>query len=250
MAIAHFNGSIIKAHQSVIWYAAKHHRVRMFDELKGCLVKSEGGGEPVHEEVMLPVSAPRWIQDMVEGVEPWQASQDIWNKITMEERANGQLAREIVVALPVELSRKQNIALMRDFIELYLVSLGVVVDWVFHDMPGNPHGLILHTLRPVCASGFGPKSIPVLDEEGQPIRRGSRKQIVHRSVIGGRFEFSALRSAWGSVVNRHLEMAESKARIDMRSYAEQGVDKVPGKHVGHGKRAKAKRLASAAAQAD
>ncbi|PJO49351.1 MobA/MobL family protein [Brucella pituitosa] len=230
MAIAQFNVQIITSGKNVIWYAAKHHRVRMFDELNGCMVKSDGGGEPVHEEVMLPVSAPRWIQDMVEGVEPWQASQDIWNKITMEERANGQLAREIVVALPIELSRKQNIALMRDFIELYFVSLGVVVDWVFHDMPGNPHARLLHTLRSVDSEGFGKKKIAVLDDHGRPLRVGNR--IVYRTLIGGREKFVALRKLWGDTVNRHLDMAGQEVRIDMRSYAEQGIDKIPGRHIG------------------
>lgn len=243
MAIAHFNVKIITSRQSVIWFAAKHHRVRMFDELKGCMVKSEGGGEPVHTEIMLPVSAPRWIMDMVEGVAPWQASQDIWNKITMEERANGQLAREIIVALPVELNRDQNVALMRDFIELYLVSLGVVVDWVFHDMRGNPHARLLHTLRPVDAKGFGKKKIAILDDDGRPLRVGGH--IVYRTLIGGRDGFIALRSAWGVVVNRHLDMAGHEARIDMRSYKDQGADKVPGRHIGGVRRAIEKRKASA-----
>lgn len=243
MAIAHFSVNIITARQSVIWRAARHHRVRMRLKMGGKESAHECIGLPDHAEVMLPVSAPRWIMDMVESVAPWQASQDIWSKITMEERANGQLAREIIVVLPVELSRDQNIALMRDFIEIYLVSLGVVVDWVFHDVRGNPHARLLHTLRPVDSEGFGKKKIAVLDDNGHPLRVGGR--IVYRTLIGGWDGFIALRSAWGVVVNRHLEMAGLEARIDMRSYKDQGIDKVPGRHIGGITRAIEKRKASA-----
>ncbi|WP_408914404.1 MobA/MobL family protein [Brucella pseudogrignonensis] len=242
MSIAHFNARIITSRQSVVCYAAKHHRVRMFDALKGRMVKLEGGSEPVHTEVMLPVSAPRWIMDMVDDVEPWKASQDVWNKITMEERANGQLAREIIVALPVELKREQNIALMQDFIELHLVSLGVVVDWTFHDTPGSPHARILHTLRPVDSAGFGKKNLPVVDDDGRPLRTGNR--IVYRPLIGGHEGIIALRTAWRAVVNRHLEMAGDEARIDMRSYIDKGVDNVPGQHTGSVRRAIVERKAS------
>ncbi|TCQ73041.1 MobA/MobL family protein [Ochrobactrum sp. BH3] len=233
MAITHFRVNIITARQSVVWRAAQYHRVRMLLKMQGKESTSECRGLPDHAEVMLPVSAPRWIVDIVESVAPWRASQDIWNKITMEERANGQLAREIVVALPVELNRDQNIALMRDFIELYLVSLGVVVDWVFRDECGNPHVRILHTLRPIGDHGFGPKFIPVREGDGNPVRCDDGNKIVYQALVGGgRNDLLKLRNDWGVTVNRHLEMAGHEARIDVRSYDVRGIEKMPDKHTG------------------
>lgn len=241
MAIPHFQGKIIGATRNVVWLAAQRHRARMHDELNGCMTASIDGEPPIHEEIALPENAPRWIVSLVRMNSVTKASETIWNGITMEERANGQLAREITVGLPIELSREQNIALMQDFVRTHIVTMGVVADWVFHDINDNPHVRLLHTLRPVTEDGFGRKTIAVLDESGKAVRHSDRNKIVYRSVIGGRDEFIALRKSWGDVVNRHLEASGSGERIDMRSYKEQGIDKVPTTHVGPTKLAIARR---------
>ena len=241
MAIAHFNAEIIGAKRNVVWLAAQRHRVRMYDELNGVLTGVVGGADPDHEEITLPEKAPEWISSLVNSNTVSKASELIWNKITMGERANGQLAREITVALPIELSCEQNIALMQEFVQKHIVIMGVVADWVFHNWEDNPHARLLHTLRPVVLDGFGPKSTPVLGEDGEPVRRGDRRQIVHKTLIGGRDRLWNLRLAWGEVVNRHLEAAGLDVRVDMRSYEEQGIEKVPQQHVGRARLAMAQR---------
>lgn len=203
----------------------------MFDELKGGVTRCyDDSQDLVHEEVAIPESSPAWIRDMVEGVDPDEASEAIWNKITMEERANGQLAREIVVALPVELTREQNIDLMRDYVAQLVTAKGMVADWVYHEPEGNPHVHLMHTLRPVEAEGFGKKKIAVLDENGNPMRSGNR--ILYKTLIGGMAGLRDWRIAWADVVNHHLAMAGHEVRIDMRSYAEQGIDLTPTTHLG------------------
>lgn len=241
MAIAYFNAEIIGSSRNVVWLAAQRHRTRMYDELNGRLTDAVDEVLPDYEEIRLPDNAPEWVSSLVNSNSVSKASELIWNRITMGERANGQLAREITVALPVELSREQNIALMQDFVRNHIVVMGVVADWVFHDWDGNPHARLLHTLRAVVPDGFGPKSIPVMGKDGEPVRRGERRLIVYSTVIGGRQRLFELRKAWGDVVNRHLEAAGLDVRIDMRSYADQGVDKVPQLHVGRTKLAIAQR---------
>ncbi|TCQ73816.1 plasmid mobilization system relaxase [Ochrobactrum sp. BH3] len=231
MAIAHFSVQIIGAARSAIDAAAYRHRTRMYDELKGGVTRCYDAQEDlVHEEIAIPDGSPVWITDMLEGVDPDEASQAIWNKITMEERANGQLAREIVVALPVELTREQNIDLMREYVAQQVTAKGMVADWVYHEAEGNPHVHLMHTLRPVEAEGFGKKKIPVLDEHGNPLRSGNR--IVYKTLIGGMQGLRDWRFAWGDVVNEHLSLAGHDVRIDMRSYEEQGIDIEPTKHLG------------------
>lgn len=231
MAIAHFSVQIIGAARSAIDAAAYRHRTRMYDELKGGMTRLyDEQQDLVHEEIAIPEGSPKWIMDMVEGVDPDEASQTIWNKITMEERANGQLAREIVVALPVELTREQNIDLVRDYVAQQVTANGMVADWVYHEAEGNPHVHLMHTLRPVEAEGFGKKKIAVLDENGTPLRSGNR--IVYKTLIGGMQGLRDWRFAWGDVVNHHLAMAGHDVRIDMRSYEEQGIDIEPTKHLG------------------
>ncbi|PRA80171.1 hypothetical protein CQ054_21270 [Ochrobactrum sp. MYb29] len=241
LAIAHFNAEIIGAKRNVVWLASQRHRARMYDELNGCFTGSFGEDAPDFEEITLPENPPQWIVDLVDSHSVAKVSEAIWNKITMGKRANGQLAREITVALPIELSCEQNIALMQEFVQKHIVVLGVVADWVFHNWDENPHARLLHTLRPVVSDGFGPKSIPVLGECGRPLRYQEGRKIVYQTVIGGRECLLALRKAWGNVVNRHLECAGLDTRIDVRSYEEQGIDKVPGKHVGRAKLAMSQR---------
>ncbi|PRA78195.1 Ti-type conjugative transfer relaxase TraA, partial [Ochrobactrum sp. MYb29] len=233
MAIAYFNAQIIGASRSAIDAAAYRHRTRMYDELKGGVTRCYDGNEDlVHEEVAIPEGSPEWIRSMVDGVDPDEASQAIWNKITMEERANGQLAREIVVALPIELTREQNIDLMRDYVAQLVTAKGMVADWVYHDPEGNPHVHLMHTLRPVAEEGFGQKAAPVLDVHGNPLRYGERNQIIYKRIIGGREELKDWRNLWAEVANHHLAMAGHEVRIDMRSYEEQGIDLMPTTHLG------------------
>ena len=74
--------------------------------------------------------------------------------------SNAQLAREIEVALPVELTRKQNISLAREYAERHFVSASMCADVCIHNKSdGNPHAHIMLTLRPFERDGsWGAKS--------------------------------------------------------------------------------------------
>ena len=73
------------------------------------------------------------------------------------ETAKGsRLARELVIALPIELSREEQIGLLQEFIEKQLVAEGMCADAAIHDPypPGhNPHAHILLTVRPLDEHG-------------------------------------------------------------------------------------------------
>ena len=61
----------------------------------------------VWQEVFLPEYAPQ----------EWQDREKLWNAVEEVETAkDSRLAREFVVALPIELSREQQIELLQDFI--------------------------------------------------------------------------------------------------------------------------------------
>ncbi|MCB5205588.1 MobA/MobL family protein, partial [Neorhizobium sp. T786] len=144
-------------------------------------------------------------------------------------------------ALPRELTAHQNIALTQEFVSRYIVALGLVADWVYRDEEGNPHVQLLHTLRLAGEHGFGRKSRLVLGENGEPLRVG--KKLIYRDIIGDRNDFRKLRLAWGSLVNRHLELAGQSVRIDMRSLKDQGVDRRPEVRLGSASIAIARRRA-------
>ncbi len=190
-----------------------------------------------HEEISLPPDAPEWMQALVEGRSIAKASEELWNAAQgAEVRADAQLARDLLLALPVELSLDQNIALVREFVETHLTSKGMVADWVIHGARDNPHVHLMHTLRPLAPEGFGPKVSPVLGEDGKPLRVATTArpegQIVYQPFVGERSVDRAWKLGWAEAANRHLALAGHDIQIDMRSYVERGLDIKPQRHLG------------------
>ncbi|WP_375685126.1 Ti-type conjugative transfer relaxase TraA [Bartonella sp. AP172QHHD] len=265
MASTHLQAKIIGAGKSAISAAAYRHRTRMFDELEGSHThKYDKDRDLVHSEMNIPEGSPKWIAQQLSYFDTNdKKSEWLWNTVQNSERVNGQLAREIVIALPLELSRDQNISLVRDFVKENFASRGLVSDWVYHDKEGNPHVHIMHTLRPVLENGFGPKKIAVLNEDGtvkkslvtirdrqgNAIRKEER--IVYETVIGHKDALKDLRNSWGEIATMHLALAGHDIKVDMRSYKERGLSIDPTIHLGQSAHAMSKKgLASNAVQAN
>ena len=85
----------------------------------------------------------------------WQDREKLWNAVEEAEKTkDSRLAREFVAALPIELSRQQQIALLQDFIREQFVDKGMCADVAIHDTDGhNPHAHILLTARPLNENG-------------------------------------------------------------------------------------------------
>ncbi len=72
----------------------------------------------------------------------------------METAKDSRLAREFVVALPIELNRVEQIELLQEFIREQFVANGMCADAAIHDTDGhNPHAHILLTVRPLDEQG-------------------------------------------------------------------------------------------------
>ena len=93
----------------------------------------------VHSEIMLPPHAPPSFSDR----------STLWNSVEQTEKSNNsQLAREIELALPVELSREEQTRLVREYCSSQFVSRGMCVDFAIHDTDsGNPHCHIMLTMQ-------------------------------------------------------------------------------------------------------
>ena len=64
------------------------------------------------------------------------------------------MAREFVVALPIELNRAEQIELLQEFIREQFVSDGMCADAAIHDTDDhNPHAHILLTVRSLDEQG-------------------------------------------------------------------------------------------------
>ena len=184
----------------------------------------------VHTEIMLPSHAPPEFSDR----------STLWNSVEQIEKSSGaQLAREIEVALPVELTRAEQLALVRSYVQDNFVAAGMCADFALHDKgDGNPHTHIMLTIRPLKLDGrWGPKCRKVydLDSQGNRIPDGKGGWKNHREDTtdwNNRENAEKWRAAWAVYANRALEAAGRPERIDHRSYERQGVEKIPTIHMG------------------
>ena len=232
MAIFHCPIQIIQRSKgkSAVAAAAYRSGEKLINEWDGLTHDYTKKGGVVHTEIMLPAHAPPEFQDR----------STLWNSVEqIEKSSDAQLAREIEVALPVELSRAEQLALVRAFVKDNFVDAGMCADFAIHDKgTGNPHAHIMLTIRPIKENGkWGAKCRKVYDLDGQgqriPDGKGGWKNHREDTTDWNRRENAEKwRAAWAAYANRALEAAGRPERIDHRSYKRQGVDKIPSVHMG------------------
>ena len=99
----------------------------------------------IWQQVFLPDMAPA----------KWTDRETLWNAVEeVEKTKDSRLAREFIVALPVELDRDRWIDLLTDFIQTNFVADGMCADVCIHDTDGhNPHAHIMLAVRPLTKDG-------------------------------------------------------------------------------------------------
>ena len=239
VAVPHFSVSVVArgSGRSAVLSAAYRHCAKMEYEREARVIDYTRKQDLLHEEFVVPVDTPEWLRSMIAARSVALRSEAFWNKVeAFEKRADAQLAKDVTIALPIELTAGQNIALVRDFVERHVTAKGMVADWVYHDAPGNPHVHLMTTLRPLTEEGFGSKRIPVTGPDGKPMRNDAGK-IVYELWAGSVDDFNAFRDGWFACQNHHLALAGFDVRIDGRSFEKQAVDLEPTIHLGVGTKA-------------
>ena len=234
MAIYHCSikiGSRSKG-QSAIAASAYRSGEKLTDKQTGIVSDYTRKGGIVHSEVALCANAPSEYGDR----------EKLWNAVHLVEKAkNSQLWREFEVALPKELSREEQIKLVKAFVK-FLTDQGMCVDWSIHDKgDGNPHAHIMATVRSIKENGeWAPKSKKVydLDENGEKIyqgkdKSGRRQYKNHKEDYNNwndKERIEEWRALWAKCCNRYLP---ERDHIDHRSYERQGVEQIPTVHEGY-----------------
>ncbi len=239
VAVPHFSVSVVArgSGRSAVLSAAYRHCAKMEFEREARTIDYTRKQGLLHEEFVIPADAPEWLRSMIADRSVAGASEAFWNRVEdFEKRSDAQLAKDVTIALPLELTAEQNIELVRDFVDRYIASKGMVADWVYHDTPGNPHVHLMTTLRPLTEDGFGAKKVAVTGPDGNPIRNDSGK-IVYELWAGSIDDFNAFRDGWFACQNRHLALAGLDLRVDGRSFEKQGIDLEPTIHLGVGTKA-------------
>ena len=183
--------------------AAIAYRVaeRIEDRRTGLTFDYAARGGVDHTEILAPDHAPDWVRDRSE----------LWNRVEESEtRKNSQVAREVRVALPDELTHAQRVALVRDYAQAQFVDRGMVADIALH-APGregderNHHAHILLTTRELDAEGSVPGG-------GFTTKNRDWNKV---EVLEG------WREAWARDSNAALERAGIEDRVDHRTLVAQ-----------------------------
>ncbi|MDO5396893.1 MAG: MobQ family relaxase [bacterium] len=147
IAIYHFEAKMISrgTGRSVVAAAAYASCSQIYNDYDGVMHNYTKKSGLLHSEVILPSNAPA----------AWQDRAELWNAVEAAEKSkDNQLARELIVALPVELRLDEWKTMLCDFLSEQCVDKGMCADYSIHDTDGhNPHAHILLTVRPLDNKG-------------------------------------------------------------------------------------------------
>nr|WP_195454755.1 MobQ family relaxase [Ruminococcus sp. 1001713B170207_170306_F5] len=170
MAIFQFHMQVIKRNdgKSVVAAAAYRSASKIENQYTGIMEDYTKKKWVTHSEIVLPEHAPKKFQDR--GY--------LWNSVEEAEKdRRARLAREVMIALPNELTPEENLQLVQGFVQDAFVSQGMVADFSIHNPPvtneqhipvdrngqptkdekdmifQNPHAHILLTMRPLDKNG-------------------------------------------------------------------------------------------------
>lgn len=230
------------AGRSAVAAAAYASAGKLQSEYDGQIRDFEKKSGVLYSEIMLPEGAN----------EEFYNREKLWNAVEKAETAeNARLAKELVIALPHELTLEQNIDVVERFAKRFVHDYGVGVDFSIHggakeNGGKNDHAHVLITNRAFDKSGELAKfkerkeyardkdgnKIPVLDKDGnQKIGARGRKMWKRVTVQDNPLNKQENLEKWRADLAYEINMALSRAGIDEtvdhRSYARQGVDRVP-----------------------
>lgn len=227
MAIYHLRASMISRSQGRSATAAIAYRVaeRIEDRRTGLVFDYAKRGGVDHTEILAPDHAPDWVRDRSE----------LWNRVEESEtRKNSQVAREVRVALPAELTHEARVALVREFAQAQFVDQGMVADIALH-APGregderNHHAHILLTTREIGPEGFTAKNRDwnakdmlegwreawARDSNAALERAGIEDRVDHRTLVAQRDEALELAAAARERGDEGAELRETVRAIEL-----------------------------------
>ena len=147
MAIYHLEAKVISrgAGRSAIAAAAYMSCSQILNDYDGVQHDYTRKQGLVWQQIFLPEYAPA----------EWSDRSTLWNAVEANEKTkDSRLAREFMVALPVEMDKAAWQDLLTEFIQDNFVADGMCADVCIHDTDGhNPHAHIMVTVRPLAENG-------------------------------------------------------------------------------------------------
>lgn len=147
MAIYHLEAKVISrgAGRSAVAAAAYMSCSQILNDYDGVQHDYTRKQGLVWQQIFLPEYAPP----------EWSDRGTLWNAVEENEKTkDSRLAREFVVALPIEMGKAEWESLLTEFIKDHFVADGMCADVCVHDTDGhNPHAHIMVTVRPLAENG-------------------------------------------------------------------------------------------------
>ena len=214
MAIYHFSAKVISRANgsSAVAAAAYRSASRLDDERLDRAHDFTNKTGVIHSEILAPNEAARAA---------WPEQAKLWNAVeASEKRKDAQLAREVEFSIPREMDQAQGVALARDFVQREFVDRGMVADLNVHwdiaeDGSPKPHAHVMLTIREVAV------------DEDSAARFGAKVRDWNSTEL-----LNHWRGAWSEHVNERLAQLGIEARIDHRSFKDQGIDLEPQDKIG------------------
>ena len=157
--------------------------------------------------IMAPNDAPEWVQDR----------EALWNAVeAIENRKNSQLARDITMALPDELTPEERKAILVAFVQEQFVDRGMIADVNIHAPhhkgdQRNHHAHVMLTMREITEEGWS---------------KNKNRDWNDTELL------ETWREKWADFQNRALENGKHLDRVDHRSYERQGKNREATQHMG------------------
>jgi len=156
--------------------------------------------------ILAPSDSPNWVFDR----------EKLWNEVERKEnRKNSRLCKEFNVALPVELTKEENIKLGLDFSKKMFLEKGIVTDVCFHELDShNPHFHVMIATREISKEGFTKKN-----------RDWDKPEFIEEA-----------RALWADMTNERLQEQNINQKIYHKSLKKQGFNLEATKHQGYGEK--------------
>lgn len=160
--------------------------------------------------------------------------QRVWNTAEkVEKRIDARTAREIIINLPYELDEINRAELVQEFTEYLAKNYNVAIDFAIHEpsKDGDQRNHHAHILMTTRRAELGENNSLVLGEKTN--LELSNTKLGKLGLPKTQDQITAIRERWSTMANDYLEFSHIDERIDHRSYAEQGIDKLPTKKLGN-----------------
>src|SRR5699024_5210141 len=141
-----------------------------------------------------------------------------------------QISRNILIALPNDMSHEQQRKITQEYVQNNFVDDGMVADVSIHrDDKNNPHAHIMLTVRAFDENGNWEKRkskrIPKLDDEGNQIYNTKGWRVTRSVKLNdwdSDYKFNQWREKWSEILNeKSKEYGLDKIYSD-KSFEEQG----------------------------